>query len=114
MWVTPIQYSSIEFSDAVNGVKIEREVIKLKPFNEVSDLGVIPLLIPVFICLLGLWATFKLKSITLAFSVLLIIVFWLITVFSIGMTYSAVVLLLIAAFAVHLMAKWHVKKIPNE
>ena len=105
MWVTPIEYSSIEIYNSENGMKTEREVIKLRSFENVSGYGVLPLLIPVFICLLSLWATFKLKRIILALSVFLIILFWLLTGFSIGMNYSPVVILLIATFVMSLMAK---------
>ena len=105
LWVTPIEYSGIEIYNSANGVRTEREVIKLRSFENVSHYGVVPLLIPVFICLLALWATFKLKRIVLALSVLLIIVFWLLTGFSIGMTYSSVVILLIATFVINLMEK---------
>ena len=105
MWVTPIEYSGIEVYNSVNGVRTEREVIKLRSFENVSGYGVIPLLIPVFICLLALWATFKFKKIILALSVMLIILFWLLTGFSIGMAYSPVVILLIATLAMNLMAK---------
>ena len=110
IWVTPIEYSGIEIYNSANGVRTEREVIKLRSFENVSGYGVTPLLIPVFICLLALWATFKLKRIILALSVMLIILFWLLTGFSIGMTYSPVVLLLTATFAQNLMAKFFVFK----
>ena len=106
MWVTPIKYSGIEIYNSANGVRTEREVIKLRSFENVSGYGVVPLLIPVFICLLALWATFKLKRIILALSVLLIILFWLLTGFSIGMVYSPVVVLLIVAFIMNLIAKF--------
>ena len=110
MWVTPIEYSGLEIYNSANDVRIEREVIRLRSFENVSGYGVVPLLIPVFICLLALWATFKLKIIILALSVLLIILFWLVTGFSIGMTYSPVVILLIASFAMNLIAKLFVFK----
>lgn len=110
MWVTPIEYSSVEVYNSANGVRAEREFIKLRSFENVSGYGVIPLLIPVFICLLALWATFKLKRIILALSVLLIILFWLLTGFSIGMFYSPVVILLIATFTMNLLEKLFVFK----
>ncbi|NOQ65030.1 MAG: hypothetical protein GQ582_11020 [Methyloprofundus sp.] len=113
VWVTPIEYSGIEVYNSANGVKTEREVIKLRNFEKVSGYGVIPLLIPIFICLLALWATFKLKIIILALSVLLIILFWVLTIFSIGMAYSSVVILLIVAFAMNLMTKLFAFKSKN-
>jgi len=104
-WVTPIEYSGIEIYNSENGVRTEREVIKLKSFESVSGYGVVPLLIPVFICLLALWAAFNLKIIILALSVLLIILFLFLTSFSIGMNYSPVVILLIATLSINLIVK---------
>lgn len=63
-------------------------------FSEISYLGATPLVIPVLISLMALWSIFKLKMLMMLIATLLLLVFWLITGFSIGMAYTPALMLL--------------------
>ena len=110
IWVSPIEYRGVETVDSINGTVIEKNVIRFKKFSEVSGFGVVPLLVPVAIVFLAIWAAFTLRSIALVFSVFLIVIFWIITGFSIGMAYLPIVILLIITWIVNLTGKWLANK----
>lgn len=110
IWITPIIYEGIEISSSTNSAIIENKFAKLRSFSEVSLLGVVPLVIPVLITFLAMWAAFKFKTIVLIVSTLLLVLFWYITGFSIGVAYSYVVIFLSLSSASHLIAKWVILK----
>jgi hypothetical protein len=110
IWVSPIEYRGVETVDSINGAVIEKNVVRFKKFSEVSGFGVVPLLVPVAIVFLAIWAAFTLRSIVLVSSLFLILIFWIITGFSIGMAYLPIVILLIITSIVNLTGKWLANK----
>ena len=108
--MSPIEYRGVETVDYINGAVIEKNVIRFKKFSEVSGFGVVPLLVPIAIVFLAIWAAFTLRSIALVSSVFLIVIFWIITGFSIGMAYLPIVILLIITSIVNLTGKWLANK----
>lgn len=78
IWFTPMHYSGIR-----NGV----HVVIDRQFSEVSGNGVLPLVIPVLIAGLGTWGAWLGRRLVLASSALLLLVFTVISGFSIGAWY---------------------------
>ena len=104
IWTTPIIYEGIEISSSVN------EITKTRDFSEISRLGVVPLVIPVLISLMAMWSIFKFKTVVLIIATVLLLAFWFLAGFSIGMAYTPAVILLVLASAINLIATWLNKK----
>ena len=84
LWVTPLTSSeSLEFSD-------------------ISRFGVIPLVVPVFIVLVAVWATYSHRNIVLFIATTTMGVYWLISSFSIGIFYTPSLILLGCALTINL------------
>ena len=110
VWVTPVEYNVVEIHDSGNGAVTEKNFVRFKKFSDISSLGVVPLLVPAVIVFLAVLAVFKFKSIALCSSVLLMLFFWFVAGFSIGMAYLPVVILLILTVTVNLTGKWLASK----
>ncbi|MDH3974257.1 MAG: hypothetical protein OEV42_08260 [Deltaproteobacteria bacterium] len=76
LWATPITSS---------------ETVK---FSEISRFGIIPLVIPVSIALVAVWAIYTYSNTVLFMATILLGVFWLLSGFSIGLCYTPALILL--------------------
>ena len=78
IWFTPMRYAGIS-----NGVPVTID----RQFSEVSANGALPLIIPVLIAGLGTWGAWLSRRVVLASSALLLVIFTVISGFSIGAGY---------------------------
>lgn len=104
IWMTPITYSVIEIEMTRDG-NIRHEVTKTKSFADISGAGSFPLLLPIFITSIALGSLFVLRTTLLVIATCLFSIFWFISGFSIGMVYTAALLLLIGSLAICLLSK---------
>jgi hypothetical protein len=89
IWFTPIRYEVIHNSVTV---------VRYQPFSEISLFGPAPLIAPVLIAAVAVWASWRSHRLVLVFAAFLLAVFTFISGFSIGAGYlPASGLLLLAA-----------------
>ena len=95
IWVTPIQSSGVStqtwWSVGADGVVSsgERTVPfeSYRRFADLSRLGALPLLIPVMLATLGVWAAWRNKQLLLSLTTAMLLVFCVLAGFSIGRGY---------------------------
>ena len=103
LWTTPITYSGIEVSSYSNGKSATNTITKTRKFSEVSHSGIAPLIVPVLISLMALWAILRGKTVGLFVATVLLSIFWLLAGFSIGMAYTPAVVLLVTGVVLKLI-----------
>jgi hypothetical protein len=103
LWMTGIEYAGIEKYKGVDGVIRTNQAVHMRRFSDVSHSGVVPLVVPVILTLVAMWASFNLKVMTLLVTTVLFSVLWFLAGFSIGMMYTAVLILLMIASTIQLM-----------
>jgi hypothetical protein len=94
IWTTPVRYEVIEATDDGS---VANSRFRNQPFAEVSALGPLPLIVPVFISALGTWAAIRGSRWGVFSSAVGLGTFAVVSGFSIGGAYWPAVYLLMAA-----------------
>jgi hypothetical protein len=92
LWFTPMRYVGI----AVTG-GIRQDVTTYRSFSEVSELGPLPLIVPVCVALVAVWAAWRGSRVGLGVATFLLAGFTIIAGFSIGANYLSAAGALIVA-----------------
>ena len=87
-WVTPIEYEG-----SINGVP----TVHHQSFSDISLLGPAPLIVPVLIAAIAVWATWRSRKAVLALAAFLLVAFTFVSGFSIGGGYIPASAMLLAA-----------------
>ena len=110
IWTTPVSFQEIEEEGISDGVTITRQVTGTQSFSEISGLGVTPLVIPVLITMVAVWATVIARTGVLMAAALVLLFFWFLSGFSIGGAYTPAVLALFGATISSFVQTWRRRK----
>ena len=105
IWTTPLTSHGMEITETADHEFVKKEFTRTKMFSEISDLGILPLLIPVMFILIAAWSVFKGNITGLVIATALFSLFWIISGFSIGVAYTKILYLLVCVLALNVVAK---------